>query len=291
MSETKQSTLEENGEELQDRQCPRNGHLGKVYEQILEDSEKIASCLSRLVISYKRHVTQAAKCDHDAQLKDQLRDRPISDIRSSDLQQELLLYPNQKSQTIRKICEQYEDVRHVSKTDESVLLSYSKREKCDNFINAKHENPNELNHRQRDEATQGIQPAQPDKTETPKQHKCGTCGKSFKVPSLLLRHAIMHTTSKNYECEFCRKTFKYVHNLRNHRLLVHASDESNGRLRIYTCEVCGKRAASQKDLKSHMRVHSRQRPFACDLCDWSFATSSNLYRHRRALHPQTTQDA
>ncbi|GAA49476.1 fragile X mental retardation syndrome-related protein 1 [Clonorchis sinensis] len=56
---------------------------------------------------------QAAKCDYGAQLEDQLQDRPIADIQLSELQQKLLLCPHQNFQTVRKICEQYEDVKHI----------------------------------------------------------------------------------------------------------------------------------------------------------------------------------
>ncbi|GAA54230.1 hypothetical protein CLF_112787, partial [Clonorchis sinensis] len=71
--------------------------------------------------------TQAAKCDYGAQLEDQMRDRLIAGIQLPELQQKLLLCPDQKFQTIRKMCEQYEDVKHVTKTEEAVLLNYSKR--------------------------------------------------------------------------------------------------------------------------------------------------------------------
>ncbi|GAA48515.1 hypothetical protein CLF_101702 [Clonorchis sinensis] len=47
--------------------------------------------------------TQAAKCDYGAQLEDQLRDRLIAGIQLPELQQKLLLCPDQKFQTIRKI--------------------------------------------------------------------------------------------------------------------------------------------------------------------------------------------
>ncbi|GAA54771.1 hypothetical protein CLF_105391 [Clonorchis sinensis] len=56
--------------------------------------------------------TQAAKCGYGTQLEDQLRDRLIAGIQLPELQQKLLLCPDQKFQTIRKMCEQYEDVKH-----------------------------------------------------------------------------------------------------------------------------------------------------------------------------------
>ncbi|GAA52452.1 cystine/glutamate transporter [Clonorchis sinensis] len=55
--------------------------------------------------------TQAAKCDYGAQLKDQLRDRLIAGIQLPELQQKLLLCPDQKSQTIRKTCSKIWEMR------------------------------------------------------------------------------------------------------------------------------------------------------------------------------------
>ncbi|GAA48494.1 Rho-related protein racI [Clonorchis sinensis] len=69
--------------------------------------------------------TQAAKCDYGAQLEDQLRDRLIAGIQLPELQQKLLLCPDQKFQTIRKICEQYEDVKHNSSHVFKTLISAS----------------------------------------------------------------------------------------------------------------------------------------------------------------------
>ncbi|GAA50410.1 hypothetical protein CLF_104510 [Clonorchis sinensis] len=83
--------------------------------------------IPKIVVKMDRLQTQAAKCDYGAQLEDQLRDRLIAGMQLPDLQQKLLLCPDQKFQTIRKICEQYEDVKHAAKTDEAVLLNYSKR--------------------------------------------------------------------------------------------------------------------------------------------------------------------
>ncbi|KER32396.1 hypothetical protein T265_01457 [Opisthorchis viverrini] len=70
--------------------------------------------------------TQATKCDHGAQLEDQLHDRLIAGIQLPELQQEPLIRPDQKFQTIHKICKQYEDVKHVTKTEEAVLLDCAK---------------------------------------------------------------------------------------------------------------------------------------------------------------------
>ncbi|GAA47440.1 hypothetical protein CLF_100365 [Clonorchis sinensis] len=59
-------------------------------------------------------LTQAAKCDHGAQLEDQLRDKLTAGIHLPELQQKLLLCTDQKFQTIRKILPTDIDIRGIT---------------------------------------------------------------------------------------------------------------------------------------------------------------------------------
>uniref|UniRef100_T1GT77 Lysine--tRNA ligase n=1 Tax=Megaselia scalaris TaxID=36166 RepID=T1GT77_MEGSC len=47
------------------------------------------------------------------------------------------------------------------------------------------------------------------------------------------------------------------------------------------CKICGKEFTYPGYLKSHMRVHSGERPFRCDVCYRAFSQSSNLKIHKR----------
>ncbi|KER24566.1 hypothetical protein T265_07798 [Opisthorchis viverrini] len=67
--------------------------------------------------------TQAAKCDYGQQLESQLSDRLIAGINLPDLQQKLLVQTDQRFISIRKICEQYQDVKEVTKCNETVLFN------------------------------------------------------------------------------------------------------------------------------------------------------------------------
>lgn len=96
--------------------------------------------------------------------------------------------------------------------------------------------------------------------EPPAQHHqeafaCDRCDKSFASESQLSEHAE----------KYCGGSGPAV------------AAAATGRL----CPFCGKSFRSLATLENHKRVHTREKPFACDECDKPFRTKGNLLEHKR----------
>lgn len=85
-------------------------------------------------------------------------------------------------------------------------------------------------------------------------------------------------TKGTWICEHCGKKFEDVSNLRYHLRSVHE------RKFKYCCEICGHGTQIQSMLKRHMIVHSDEKPYKCDKCDYSCRRPGQLYYHKRYHH-------
>ncbi|GAA5927990.1 hypothetical protein JCM1841_001812 [Sporobolomyces salmonicolor] len=132
-------------------------------------------------------------------------------------------------------------------------------------------------------------------------HQCGwlSCGLSFPTSSQLMEHlstAHVGSGKTRYTCEWdgcerssraCeergdgadereKKGFRQRQKIMRH-LQMHTRD------RPFACDVCGKTFSEALTLAQHMRVHTHERPYACDHsgCGKTFALASALTIHKR----------
>ncbi|KAK3926893.1 Zinc finger protein 182 [Frankliniella fusca] len=146
---------------------------------------------------------------------------------------------------------------------------------------------------------------------------CAVCDKSFTTRSTLIAHVRTHTGVKPYKCTECNQKFAQNSTLKHHFKRHHTYREPKPRkprrqktddigphkceqcdkvyetkqkLRVhryshstekYVCPLCSKRFTAGGTLKSHLRIHSGEKPFECEICMKSFTNNSNLQAHYR----------
>ncbi|XP_041354038.1 zinc finger protein 569-like [Gigantopelta aegis] len=110
-----------------------------------------------------------------------------------------------------------------------------------------------------------------------KDHVCDVCNKRFAELFVLNAHRkLVHFPEKLYECVECQKKYKSCAGLKKH-MFSHNAEKK------YACH-CGKTFSNPESLLHHEKLHSDERPFACDQCSKAFVMRATLKKHIKRVH-------
>ncbi|XP_022187750.2 zinc finger protein 485 [Nilaparvata lugens] len=116
-----------------------------------------------------------------------------------------------------------------------------------------------------------------------REFACPDCGKAFKQKAQLRNHRVTHMKKAgeaaprwymSKQCDICLKTYADSKCLKKHVQAVHS------KLRPYLCQVCGHSAARKAMLQAHLRQHTGEKPYACNSCDFKTGDHNSLRRHQ-----------
>ncbi|XP_044051260.1 zinc finger protein 664-like isoform X4 [Siniperca chuatsi] len=117
-----------------------------------------------------------------------------------------------------------------------------------------------------------------------KPYFCKTCGKGFRASNVLKVHMRVHTGEKPYLCKICGKRFSQTSALNTH-IRIHTDEKP------YICKKCGKTFRCGGGLVVHMRrAHTNEKPYYCKTCSKRFNDTSALKTHMR-IHTDEKPDS
>uniref|UniRef100_A0A3B5AXV7 C2H2-type domain-containing protein n=1 Tax=Stegastes partitus TaxID=144197 RepID=A0A3B5AXV7_9TELE len=108
-----------------------------------------------------------------------------------------------------------------------------------------------------------------------KPYKCDICGKAFGQAYFLRVHELTHWSVKRYNCTRCEKSFTHY----KLHMRIHSKDKP------YQCKVCNKGFRFSSYLQQHLIIHTGKKPYKCPDCGKDFAFLQNMRTHQK-LHQE-----
>uniref|UniRef100_A0A8C6PNB5 PR domain zinc finger protein 12 n=1 Tax=Nothobranchius furzeri TaxID=105023 RepID=A0A8C6PNB5_NOTFU len=85
-------------------------------------------------------------------------------------------------------------------------------------------------------------------------------------------------------CVICHRGFNSRSNLRSH-MRIHTLDKP------FVCRFCNRRFSQSSTLRNHVRLHTGERPYKCHVCQSAYSQLAGLRAHQKSARHRPTGDA
>ena len=82
-------------------------------------------------------------------------------------------------------------------------------------------------------------------------------------------------TAGRMRCVICHRGFNSRSNLRSH-MRIHTLDKP------FVCRFCNRRFSQSSTLRNHVRLHTGERPYKCHVCQSAYSQLAGLRAHQKS---------
>ncbi|CAC5369478.1 KRAB [Mytilus coruscus] len=126
-------------------------------------------------------------------------------------------------------------------------------------------------------------------THSEVKHCCSACGYFYRSQQDVESHMVeCNGKSKKYQgkCTVCNKMFYETSSMRIHQFKVHGIHHPN--VKEYRCDFdgCNNTSYTLGNFNYHKKMHTREKKFSCQECQYACALYCRLLRHMRSVQRQ-----
>ncbi|XP_056259785.1 PR domain zinc finger protein 12-like [Seriola aureovittata] len=122
----------------------------------------------------------------------------------------------------------------------------------------------------------GIDEEHQKKSRNDDSHSCdGTSSCSPSSSSSSSSSTSSTTTAGRMRCVICHRGFNSRSNLRSH-MRIHTLDKP------FVCRFCNRRFSQSSTLRNHVRLHTGERPYKCHVCQSAYSQLAGLRAHQKS---------
>ncbi|KAJ8922311.1 hypothetical protein NQ315_004253 [Exocentrus adspersus] len=107
---------------------------------------------------------------------------------------------------------------------------------------------------------------------------CEECQIGFVTLTSFKTHRNVYHDNLQLICDNCGAALSSLSSLKEHKL---THDPNYGKERSHVCDICGKSYLTSRNLRCHMKIHSKICAYKCNICGKSVSSKSILETHQK----------